>query len=693
MPSRGGNVRMTDHRTNNPPEASHEGTGHFAEFIAELRRRRVIRVALVYMVAAWVIMQVAQTTFPALLLPDWSVTLVVILLVLGFPLALILAWAYQVEADSASHSETSVQIVLDKNRKLDFIIIAGLAAVVVVLAFELYVKDTTTAPAVATDSSPPVAVATSARATRPSIGVLPFVNLSDDPQNGYFADGLAEEILNLLVRMQEIDVASRTSSFYFKGKDVDISMVANHLGVTNVLEGSVRRQGDTIRVSAQLIEAETGFHLWSNTYERQLEDIFRIQDDIARQIASGLGVVLSSDSVALLDRVPTDSVEAYQFYLRGRDYLRGERNETRLQSAKTLFDRAIDIDSNFAEAYAGLCDSLLALYEHSRSTVFFEQAERACHRGLTLDAGAGDVNASLGNLYRLSGQYDKAVTEFERANALNSRNVDAYEGLAETYLRQNRFDDAEHAYQQVIDIQPGYWRGHLAMGNFLFTAGRIQEAVESFTYVVNVTPDNATAHVNLGSAYYMLGDFENAAAAWRRSIELDPRASAYMNLGTSYFFLGRFDDAAEMYAQASKLTPEDFEAWGALGDAYRYTDDDKALAEPAYLKAIELGEKLLDINQSDARTMAALAQYYAKTGNAQHASALLIQADDLEPRNMDVQYFSAVTNVSLGKEEAAVMAITKAVELGYPTEILQLDAGLSPIIDDDFLQELLANDE
>lgn len=681
---------MTDHRTNNPPKASHEGTGHFAEFIAELRRRRVIRVALVYVVAAWVIMQVAQTTFPALLLPDWSVTLVVVLLVLGFPLALILAWAYQVEAESASHTEASVQIVLDKNRKLDFIIIAGLAAVVVVLAFELYVKDTTSAPAVATDRPPPVSVATSARATRPSIGVLPFVNLSDDPQNGYFADGLAEEILNLLVRMQEFDVASRTSSFFFKGKDVDISMVANHLGVTNVLEGSVRRQGDTIRVTAQLIEAESGFHLWSNTYERKLEDIFKIQDDIARQIANGLDVVLSSDSDALLDRVPTDSVEAYQFYLQGRDYLRGEHTETRLQSAMTLFDHAIDIDSNFAEAYAGLCDSLLALYEHSRSTDFFEQAERACHRGLTLDAGAGDVNASLGNLYRLSGQYDKAVTEFERAITLNYRNVDAYDGLAGTYLRQNHLDEAENAYQQAIDLQPGYWRGHLAMGNFLFDAGRHQAAVESFIYVVSVTPDNATGHLNLGAAYYMLGDFENAAAAWRKSIELQPRASAYLNVGTSYFFLGRFDDAAEMYARASELTPEDFEVWGALGDAYRHTNGGKALAEPAYLKAIELGEKLLDINMSDARTMATLAQYYANTGNAQHASVLLAEAEELEPRNMHVQYYSAVTNASLGKDNAAVRAIKRAVELGYPTEMLQLDAGLSPIIDDNLLEELLA---
>ena len=680
---------MTDHRTNHPPEASHEGTGHFAEFIAELRRRRVIRVALVYVVAAWVIMQVAQTTFPALLLPDWSVTLVVVLLVLGFPLALILAWAYQVEAESASHTATSVQIVLDKNRKIDFMIIAGLAAVVVILTFELYVKDTTRAPAVATDASPPVSVATSARATRPSIGVLPFVNLSDDPQNGYFADGLAEEILNLLVRMKEIDVASRTSSFFFKGKDVDITTVANHLGVTNILEGSVRRQGDTIRVTAQLIAAETGFHLWSDTYERQLEDIFKIQDDIARQIARGLDVVLSSDSDALLDRVPTDSVEAYQFYLQGRDYLRGERNETRLQSAKTLFDRAIDIDSNFAEAYAGLCDSLLALYEHSRSIDFFEQAERACHRGLTLDAGAGDVNASLGNLYRLSGQYDKAVIEFERAIALNSRNVDAYDGLADTYLRQNRLDEAENAYQQVIDFQPGYWRGHLDMGNFLFDAGRNQEAVESFTYVVSVTPDNATGHLNLGTAYYMLGDLENAAAAWRRSIELEPRTSAYLNVGNSYFFLGRFDDAAEMYAQASELTPEDFAVWGALGDAYRYSDDSEVLEQAAYRKAIELGEKLLDINQSDAMTMAALAQYYAHIGDARQAITLISEAESLEPQNMYVHYFSAVTNASLDKEDSAVLAIEKAVELGYPKRLLELDASLATIINNNRIEALV----
>jgi TolB-like protein/tetratricopeptide (TPR) repeat protein len=680
---------MTDHRKNNNPEASHEGKGHFAEFIAELRRRRVIRVGLVYLVVAWLIMQVAETTFPALLLPEWSVTLVVVLLVFGFPVALILAWAYQVEADSASHTETSVQIVLDKSRRLDFIIIAGLAAVVVILSYELYLRDSPQVPAVATESTLPATVAPPTETPRPSIGVLPFVNLSDDPQNEYFADGLAEEILNVLVRMQEIDVAARTSSFYFKGKDVDISMVADHLGVANVLEGSVRRQGDTIRVTAQLIEAETGFHLWSNTYQRKMEDIFSIQDDIARQVATGLNVILSSDSDALLERVPTESVEAYQYYLQGRDYLRGEHNVTRLHSAKTLFDQAIEIDGNFAEAYAGLCDSLLAMYEESRSTDFFEQAERACHRGLTLDAGAGDVNTALGNLYRSSGQYGKAVIEFERAIALNNRNVDAYGGLADTFKQLNRLDEAERHYQYAIDLQPGYWRGHLEMGNFLYGTGRIQEAVESFKYVVNVTPDNATGHLNLATAYFMLGDYENAAATWRKSIELEPRTSAYLNVGNSYFFLGRFDDAAAMYSQAAEMSPDDFEVWGALGDAYRHAGDNQMLAQNAYRKAIELGNKQLEINQSDAMLMASLAQYYAHIGDASKAVTLISEAEKLEPQSMYVHYFSAVTNASLGNYDAAVDNVVEAVELGYPTSLLELDAGLSTIINNQRIEALI----
>ena len=677
-----------------PQDSDHEqvqpAQGSLTAFVAELQRRRVIRVALVYIVAAWLIIQVAETVFPALLLPEWAVTLVVILLVTGFPVAVILAWAYQVEPENADHTATSVHYVVDKNRKLDFVVIAALSAIVVILAYHLYVREAPTevrevGPQTASDAGGGPA----SGVNRPSIGVLPFLNLSDDRENEYFADGLAEEILNLLVRVREVDVASRTSSFFFKDKDVDIKAVADQLGVSNVLEGSVRRQGNKIRVTAQLIRADSGFHVWSNTYDRELEDIFGIQDDIARQIVNSLELAISSESDEALNHVPTDSLDAYQYYLQGRDYLRGEYTEERLASAQSLFERAIEIDSNFAEAYAGLCDSLLAMYDMKRSTSFFEQAERACHRGLTLDAKAGDVHAALGNLYRSSGQLDKAAMELERAIALNQRNVDAYFGLADTYKMQNDSEKAEQTYQRAIDIQPGYWRGHLEMGSFLYYAGRLGEAIESYSNVVSLAPDNATGHLNLGSAYFLAGDFANAATAWRRSIDLEPSTSAYMNVGSSYYFLGRFDEAAAMYEKAAELSPDDFEVWGALGDAYRYTEDKSDIAETAYTKAIEHGEELIRINPADALTIGALSQYYAHLGQAKRASELIAKAGQLEPENMYVQYFSAVTHASLGDIESAVEAVEKALLLGYPASLVEPDAGLSKIIEDSRVQALI----
>jgi TolB-like protein/tetratricopeptide (TPR) repeat protein/DNA-binding winged helix-turn-helix (wHTH) protein len=658
----------------------------YRNFFAELRRRRVIRVGLVYLVAAWLIIQVAQATFPALLLPGWSVTLVVILIVLGFPFALILSWAYQVKSEGADPTATTVHYIVDRSRKIDFAVITALAALVVILAYERFFDDDSQTPAATQATS-------TSKSDRPSIAVLPFLNLSDDPQNAYFSDGLTEEILNLLVRVQVIDVAARTSSFFFKGKDVDIKTVATRLGVRNVLEGSVRREGDKIRVTAQLIDAESGFHLWSNTYDRKMQDIFEIQDDIARQVVDALEIVLSAESDAILARVPTSSVDAYEYYLQGRDYLRGEHSDTRLQSARSLFERAIALDSTYAEAHAGLCDTFLAFYRRSRSTEFVELAERACQRGLELDSGAVDVYLALGNLYRYSGRYEQALLEYQNAIDRNSNEAEAYGGLAETYKELNRFDEAERNYRHVIEIQPGYWRGYLELGSFLYYAGRLDEAIEAYSEVIRLAPDNATGYLNLGSSYYLKGDFENAATAWTKSLELQPSPSAYMNVGSSYFFLARFDEAAAMYRTASELSPDDFEIWGSLGDALTHSKSDPAQAADAYKKAVELGEGLLSVNPSDAQTMATLSQYYAHLGNTGRAMELITEAEKLQPQNMYVHYFSAVTHASTGNKAVALAAISKAVELGYPNALLAMDAGLSNLAGEEKFKELIGNKE
>jgi TolB-like protein/DNA-binding winged helix-turn-helix (wHTH) protein/Tfp pilus assembly protein PilF len=669
--------------------------GGLQEFINDLQRRRVFRVALVYLICAWLVVQVAEATFPALLIPPWAQTLVVVLTIFGFPIALVLAWAFQITPDGVTADTSSSYFnTLGDKRKIDYIIIATLVAVIGFLAFRQFsiegtepstTSDEITAGDLGSIGAPAEQVA--------SIAVLPFVNMSDNAGNEYFSDGLSEEILNSLTRLKELKVAARTSSFYFKNKDADIPTIGLHLGVRHVLEGSVRRQGQRVRITAQLIRADTGFHVWSETYDREVENVFDIQSDIARNVAEALELVLSGESGAQLARRATTSLDAYEYYLQARSYLRAPEGASTLASAEALFKKALAIDVDYAEAYAGLCDTYLIDYEDTRSTKLFEKAERACHRALTLDSAAGDVHTALGNLYRNSGQYHKAEQNFKRAIALNASAAEAYDGLAETYQQQNRLDEAEDVFQRAIEIQPSFWRGHLAMGNFLFSAGRSAEAIEYFRRVTDLTPDNAVGHLNLGTAYYMIGDFENAATAWRRSVDLHPSHIAYANIGSSYFFLGRFQEAIEMYQRATEMAPDDYEAWGALGDACRFAEGQTELATSAYKKAIELAEDVLSVNPSDPDATAQLAHYYANIDEPERARPLVARALKLAPQSMYVCYDAAVTNVSLGEADKALTAIEQAVELGYPVELLSVDAGLAPLMETDRFKTLLAKQE
>jgi serine/threonine-protein kinase len=271
--------------------------------------------------------------------------------------------------------------------------------------------------------------------------------------------------------------------------------------------------------------------------------------------------------------------------------------------------------------------------------------------------------------------------------------VNAYDGLAETYQQQNRLGEAERTFRRAIEVEPRFWRGHLSMGNFLFSAGRSEEAIEYFTRVTDLTPDNSTGYLNLGSTYYMLGEFEKAANAWKRSVELLPSHFAYANIGSSYFFLSRFDEAIEMYQRAIALAPDDFETWGALGDACRFAEGQTESARQAYTKAIELAEDVLRVNPSDADATVMLAHYYANIDQSERAKELLARALKLAPQSMFVCYDAAVTNVSLGETEKALSAIEQAVELGYPVNLLSVDAGLVPLMSSDRFTALLAQGE
>jgi len=318
-------------------------------FFAELKRRNVVRVGLAYTVIGWFLAQVAEFAFENFDAPPWVLKSFVVLLLLGLPIALFFAWAFELTPDGVKREkdvDRSKSITPTTGRKLDFIIIGALA---VALAYFIWDRQPADLP-VAPDSQ--ASISSDAEV---SIAVLPFANMSAEKENEYFADGLSEELLNQLAQIPDLLVAGRTSSFSFKGKNEDLRVIGATLGVANVLEGSVRRQGDKVRVTAQLIRVADGFHLWSNTYDRTMDDVFVIQDDIATNVAGAMKIVLDETARQRMQRAGVRNVEAFVEYQKGRKLFAlahgsAELMET-LQEGIVHFDRAIELLPDFAAAY------------------------------------------------------------------------------------------------------------------------------------------------------------------------------------------------------------------------------------------------------------------------------------------------------------------------------------------------------
>ena len=378
--------------------------------IAELKRRNVVRVGVAYLVVGWVLTQVAGTLEAALTLPDWFDTVVVAFLALGFPLALFLSWAYEMTPEGVKKTEevdASTSITHNTGRKLNYVIMAGLVAALGYIAFDKYmtVGEVEIVEVAAIDKS---------------IAVLPFADLSPNGDQEYFSDGLTEEILNSLARLPELKVTARTSSFSFKGQNIPIPEIAAILGVAHIVEGSVRRAGDQLRITAQLIRAEDGFHLWSETYDRSVEDIFAVQEDVAENIARAMNIILDDESRAKMFTLGTRNVEAYEAFLKGdaisEDIHEGGSTET-LWDAFELFTRAIEADPNFSNAYYYRVDVYVHLLLQGLSGHYLLDQHP---EGMTTEKAYELLHQDLDKAITLSlSPGDRAVYEFEKITFSN----------------------------------------------------------------------------------------------------------------------------------------------------------------------------------------------------------------------------------------------------------------------------------
>jgi TolB-like protein/tetratricopeptide (TPR) repeat protein len=639
--------------------------------VQELRNRSVFRALVAYGVVAWMLLQVADVTFDRLPIPANSMTVLIVLVVIGFPIVAILAWAYELTARGiVRHAETGTRA--PRLAFLPFVAVVGVVAVGSGLLLYYLSQNFWESP-------------------RRSIAVLPFANTSGEAETEYFSEGLTEEIQSLIIRLNEFRVVAMSTSRQFKDSVMDVVSIADQLGAEAVLLGSVRRYQNKVSVTARLIDGNDGQELWSDNYDRELSDIYAIQEDIARHVARSLHVVLPVAAERRLKNLGTSNVEAYDAYLRGIDFLRKPPDETSLLMAEGLLREALAIDPDYANAHAAMCRKHLASYRLSADASRFGDAEQACQRALDHGEGSVDVRLVLGWLYLASGSGAEALREFEAARDANASLAEAYVGIALAQQALDRIEEAEASLRQAIASDASYWQSFNEMGNFLYGLGRFDEAAEFYQMFVDRVDDDAQALNNLGAAYYLSGDFKKAAEALDESIAIKPTRSAYSNTGTMYFYLGDFDRAIERYVNAANLAPNDYRMWGNLGDAYYFQGDQKQVAEVAYKRAIELGENRLRVNEEETMVISDVALYYSRIGNAEKARELEAKANSRAPDIMYVQYNSGLIHMQLGDVDKALTALERAVELDYERELLRVDPAFKELSDNERFRQLVSN--
>ncbi|MGB5590642.1 MAG: tetratricopeptide repeat protein, partial [Gammaproteobacteria bacterium] len=413
-------------------------------FWSELRRRKVVRVAVVYVIVAWLLIQIGEVIFEPLQLPEWSLTLVIVLAALGFPLALVLAWALELSPDGLQREKTRAEASAEAETARASENIQAAAA---------------TAVKVRSDQ-------------RRAIAVLPLSNMSGDPENEFFSDGITEEILNLLARIPDLRVVSRTSSFSFKHTTLDVPAIAEKLGVDIVLEGSVRRSGNRVRIVAQLIDAANDAHLWSAGYDRELEDIFAVQTEIARSIVDAMNL----DPATCVDcGGNTENIDAYDYYLRGRQYFHHHTGAT-MRFAREMFDKAIEADPGYARAYAGLADteSLIAQWVDG-SPERLEAADRASRKALELGPQLAEAHASRGFALSINGDYEEAAKQFERALELDPQHYESLYLYGRARYAQGKLEHAVDLWARAHEAQPDEFQSLALSAGLLKKLGRENE--------------------------------------------------------------------------------------------------------------------------------------------------------------------------------------------------------------------------
>lgn len=534
-------------------------------FFAELRRRNIFRVGIAYAVAAWVLLQILDVVGAILELPAWGGKLILVMIVAGFFVTMFAAWAFELTPEGLkreSEVDRSRSITAQTGRRLNTVIIALMAlAIGYLLLDKFYLSPRLAERELAATPTEAVAEAGLAAADPQSIAVLPFDNRSNQEEDRFFTDGIHDDLLTTIARIGSMKVISRTSVMEYRGTTKKIPEIAAELGVANVLEGAIQRSGDQVRINVQLIDAKTDEHLWAETYDRELtaENLFAIQSEISTRIAEALQATLSQGDKLRLERMPTDSLDAYEAYLRGK-LLMATRITANLKQATAEYLKAVELDPQFALAWVGVADShdLLANYSAAPEAETIAVREDAVNKALSLDPALGEAYAALAAIHEYYGRHTEMEQAFRKAIELNPNYATAYQwysnsiidnplrsrerldlllraaeldprsmvigtALAKEYIVQGLFSRGEQQALKLVELYPDFPGAHHGLlDHYLWHTGEFAKALVHARALERIDPGNFDALRHQVEIHSAVGDFQAAAAVQERIVDLNP---------------------------------------------------------------------------------------------------------------------------------------------------------------------------
>ncbi|NDQ55849.1 MAG: tetratricopeptide repeat protein [Acidipila sp.] len=509
------------------------------------------------------------------------------------------------------------------------------------------------------------------------LAILPFRVLGDQATLGYVAEGLGEAVSAKLFHLNDVHIASSSAVDKVDPKQ-PLDKTARDLGVNLILQGKVQGSKDRLAVVVNLEDVASGKRLWSQEFSGVAQDLLTLEDQMYNQIVTALELKPSGEELARGSARPTENIEAYDLYLKGRNAMRGSHDVRNIETAIKFYEAALKKDSGFALAYAGVADSSLTMYGEKKEQLWVERALGAAQQAERLNDKLPEVHFSLGSVYSATGKSSEAIAELKRALELAPNSDEGHRRLGAAHLAAGRREDAIRSYEKAIEVNPYYWMNHNALGAALFGLGNYEKAKAAFQRVTELEPDNPNGYLNVGAVDYAEGRYTDAIPLFEKALQLNPDAKTYSNLGTIYFYLKRYPDSVKMFEKAVELNPNEQVVTGNLADAYRWSGQTEK-ARVTYQKAISLAYKDLQVNPQDSGAMGYLAAYYAKLGDAAKALEFIRRGRGLNRGEIYLIYQEAVVHALANRPDEALRALREAFTKGYSIEEAKADPELDTL--------------